>query len=201
MKRVTCFMLSLALAIPLCCPVVFADVFFKDSEPEYTYIEIDSEQEANITAIEENVILGSNDYVYKTVYADIHRKTVGGYPDNQPEEGVCFPTGGAIFYTDAGGTSISTGISVTFPDSLVRWVSLSINIGVTGSSGGVMVKVPRTDAYYKLYVEKTVEFQPYVTYKRLKGAAHADDWSVYITGCVKLKTVDHKYIPTITKFA
>lgn len=63
-------------------------------------------------------------------------------------------------------------------------ISIGISLGKSSSSGK-FVTVPRTDAYYKLYVEKTVKVHPYVTYQRPSGAAHADEWTVYTIGATQ----------------
>ena len=91
-------------------------------------------------------------------------KWTGGYAGNQPPNGTRFQTGGAFFWSDNGGPSASTSISLSLPKPF-NAVSVSINLG-NSSSSGVMVNVPDTTNYYKLYIYKKLYIQPFAVYTR-----------------------------------
>lgn len=149
----------------------------------YQVVTISTEETAKVNRVDDGVILRGPKYQYKTEYLPYERIVLGGYAGNNKPEGERFATGGGFYFSDNGGPTASGSISITLSDKL-KWLSVSVSLG-KASSSGKFVTVPRTDAYYKLYVEKTVELHPYVTYQRPSGAAHADEWTVYAVGTTR----------------
>ena len=119
-------------------------------------------------------------YIYRTEYLEPYRDVVEGEAGNNKPEGDHFPTGGGFYFSDSGGPTVTASVHVQFP-GWWEWLSASVSLG-TNSASGKFVEVPRTDAFYVLYIEKTVEFRPYVTYRRPSGAGNEDAWEVYTTG-------------------
>lgn len=118
-------------------------------------------------------------YHYRAEYFDYVYKTVGGYAGNQPAGGLSFPTGGGFYFSDSGGPSVSGSVSVGLP-APYNFVSFSVNLG-NSSSSGYFVTVPDKVNKYKLYVEKTMEVRPYLTYRARVGT---ENWEVVGGGAV-----------------
>lgn len=116
---------------------------------------------------------------WKTEYGPKQTKIAKGYAGNQnAANGYRFPTGGGFYYSEGGGPTVS--LSYSFPKPFGN-ISASINLGSRVSSG-YFVNVPDTVNYYKLYVEKELEVQPYITYTR---PTYSDGpWQVYYRGQV-----------------
>lgn len=119
-------------------------------------------------------------YIYKTEYLEPYREVARGNAGNNKPEGDRFLTGGGFYFSDSGGPTTTVGVNVQFPNGW-KWLSVSVALG-NSSTFGKFVEVPTTTDYYVLYVEKTVEFRPYVTYRRPSGAGNENAWELYTTG-------------------
>lgn len=197
LRRFLCFALALAMSLTLCttafamsgnantdeCVSYDSDGVIIDDGIIYQVVTISTEEAAEVNRVDDGVILYGPQYHYKTEYLPDERIVLEGYAGNNKPEGDRFATGGGFYFSDSGGPTASGGVSITLPGQL-KWISVSVSLGKSSSSGK-FVTVPRTDAYYKLYVEKTVEVHPYVTYRRPSGAAHADEWTVYTIGATR----------------
>lgn len=197
LRRFLCFALALAMSLTLCttafamsgnantdeCVSYDSDGVIIDDGIIYQVVPISTEEAAEVNRVDDGVILYGPQYHYKTEYLPDERIVLEGYAGNNKPEGDRFATGGGFYFSDSGGPTASGGVSITLPGQL-KWISVSVSLGKSSSSGK-FVTVPRTDAYYKLYVEKTVEVHPYVTYRRPSGAAHADEWTVYTIGATR----------------
>ena len=189
MKRLCCVALALLMTLSLCVTPSFAN-----SNNESLLPDISNEIAASMfngtvstlsavsaLPIDDIVLYGSNDYVYKTEYLPKKQIVLSGFAGGNKPGGDRFQTGGGFWFTDKNGPSVSGGLTLNYLGKL-KLISVSVSLGQAGSSGKY-VAVPDTEHYFKLYIEKTVEVTPYITYKRLKGNAHANDpWTVYNEG-------------------
>lgn len=100
---------------------------------------------------------------YKTEYGTSKIAAAEGFAGGQGSAGNRFPSGGGFWHTDSGGPSVS--VSVSFPKPF-QSVSVSINLGVSGTTGTYYNVEPDDKNFYKLYVEKEYEVTPYVIYRR-----------------------------------
>lgn len=89
------------------------------------------------------------------------RRTIGGLAGNQPPGGNRFGSGGGFYHADKGGPVLP--VSISFPQPY-NFLSVTVSLGVSSTSGK-FVTVPDTVNYYKLYVEKTYDFRPYVVWE------------------------------------
>ncbi|MBW4828606.1 MAG: hypothetical protein KZY61_05570 [Clostridiaceae bacterium] len=151
----------------------------KDKFLMYEYIvpeeEVRAEEERQIKEIEEHlkslngienddyVVLprnNPNDYVHK--YGPTRIATIRGFAGNQPVKGRKFSSGGGFYYSSKGGPTASASISFPSPFNVI---SISANLGQSGSSG-VYVAVPNRTDYFKLYIEKDFQVKPCIIYKK-----------------------------------
>lgn len=100
---------------------------------------------------------------YFNVYGESQRKVFAGFAGNQPPGGNRFATGGGFYWSDNGGPSASVNVGLTGWDGIWKLVSVSVTLG-NSSSSGKFVTVPNTVDYFKLYIEKTYDCKPYITY-------------------------------------
>lgn len=100
---------------------------------------------------------------YFNVHGESQRKVFGGFAGNQPPGGNRFATGGSFYWLDSGGPSATVSVGLTGWDGLWKLISVSVSLG-TSSSSGKIVDVPNTVDYFKLYIEKTYDCKPYITY-------------------------------------
>lgn len=120
-------------------------------------------------------------YKYKTEYLSYMYETVGGYAGNQVSGGYKFSTGGGFYFSDSGGPDVTGSINLSLPAPF-NSVSFSINLGKKASSG-MFVTVPDTTNHYKLWVNKTMELRPYVTYRARVGT---EDWEIWTSSAVPI---------------
>jgi len=132
-------------------------------------------------------------YDFKTEYGAKFRQTFTGLPGNQPEEGTRVLSDDGkektayLYFSDNGGPTVSISVAV---GGKYGNISVSTNLGKKAASG---TSVPITTGYfYKVKLHKTVEFQPYITYRKAKGTTK---WEVYTKGAVAQKVVDTTYEP------
>lgn len=92
-----------------------------------------------------------------------------------------FETDWGFGFTDSGGPSVSASVNIGLPKPY-DYFSVSINLGTSGTKGK-FVEVPTTEHYYKLYVEKTMELRPYITYRAPVGT---ENWEIYNGGAVPI---------------
>ncbi|MCL2045111.1 MAG: hypothetical protein FWG88_01835 [Oscillospiraceae bacterium] len=120
------------------------------------------------------------EYEYYYEYFSSVLKTLSGEAGNQLSGGYQFPTGGGFFHTNSGGPKPTGSISVPlpFPWNFIS-ISFSINLGVNGASGQ-FYNVPDNTNYFKLWIDKTVQVQPYVVWYRLLDTN--DAWQVWSSG-------------------
>lgn len=150
------------------------------SEGFDVYLEMDNEEVEKLTreqldqihtAVIENycyqaMIKNTNEVMpmarptYENVYGTPIRKTFAGYAGNQPSGGNRFATGGGFYYSDSGGPTVSLSIAFASPYGTMSVGASLGNVSTTGK----FVTVPDTVNYYKLYVEKTYDCKPYITY-------------------------------------
>lgn len=117
---------------------------------------------------------------WKTVYGTKKTVTLKGYAGNQLPGGRKFPTGGGFYFSDSGGPTVSVSVSYSSP-----YVPVSVSVGLGNSStSGQFVTVPNKTNYFKLYVSKDVQVQPYIVYQRTNSSS---PWKVYYRG--KVQTV------------
>lgn len=103
--------------------------------------------------------------------------TVSGFAGDQLSGGYRFPTGGGFYHSNSGGPSV--GASVSFP---TPYLSVGISVSMGNKSGsGTWVSAPDRTSYWKLYVAKDVEVQPYIVYKKQNGA-----WRVWYRGTTQV---------------
>lgn len=196
-KRVISILLALVMCSTLCttafamnenanadeCVAYDFDGVIIDDGIIYQVVPISTEEATEVNRVDDGVILKGPQYQYKTEYLQDQTKVLEGYAGNNNPEGDRFATGGGFYFSDSGGPTAYDSISISI-SGVARIISIGVSLGKSSSSGK-FVTVPRTDAYYKLYVEKTVLVHPYVTYRRPSGAAHADDWTVYTIGATQ----------------
>lgn len=163
MKRFTAMLLASLLCLALCVPAVADE---KSEKIVYTVPEevIDAQYEKQMTAIINEIkasrtTRGGDDYYYilEETGQKTYTRSVGGFAGNQLPGGYRFRTGGAFYWTNSGGPTVSTSVTIggtVVPVSVSFGIS-SISEG-TGSTGEV-VYVPDTDNYYKLYITKIME--------------------------------------------
>lgn len=182
MRRLLCVMLIALTMTSLCIPLSFAD---SNEEANYSiHSGIDGRIFSGTIGTmprEDYDLYGSNDYIYKTEYLPKQYIVLKGFAGGNSPGVDRFETGGGFWFTDYAGPTVSGGLTINYLGNL-KLISVSVSLGKAGSSGK-FVSVPDTEHYYKLYVEKTIEITPYITYKRLKGNLHANDpWTVYLEG-------------------
>lgn len=115
---------------------------------------------------------------WKTEYGPKKTVTLGGYAGGQVQNGYQFPTGGGFYFSDSGGPSVSVSVNYDIP-----YTPVSVSVGLGNSStSGKFVSVPNKTDYFKLYVSKEVEVQPYITYTR---DSRNSPWKVYYRGKVQ----------------
>lgn len=132
---------------------------------------------------EENSLERGLKYHFKTEYKPYQYKNLYGFAGNQLSGGYNFPEGGGIWYTTSGGPDVSASFSLGLP-APYDFVSVSVNIGTAGGTTGEFVIFPADSHYYKVYVKKTMELRPYVTYRAPAGT---EDWEVYNAGAVSIE--------------
>ncbi|MEA5142699.1 MAG: hypothetical protein VB023_03870 [Oscillibacter sp.] len=196
-RRFLCFALAMVMSLTLCttafamnenanadeCVAYDFDGVIIDDGIIYQVVPISMEEAAEVNRVDDGVILKGPQYQYKTEYLPDQTKVLEGEAGDNNPEGDRFATGGGFYFSDSGGPTAYDSISINI-SGVIRMISIGISLGKSSSSGK-FVTVPRTDAYYKLYVEKTVKVHPYVTYQRPSGAAHADEWTVYTIGATQ----------------
>ena len=102
-------------------------------------------------------------FEYYNVYGTVQRKVFKGYAGNQPDGVTKFPTSGGFYWSDSGGPEISVSVSFVGIGDYLDFMSVSVNIG-NSSTSGRFVNVPTTTDYYKLFIEKEFDCKPFVTY-------------------------------------
>lgn len=115
---------------------------------------------------------------WKTVYGPKKTVTLSGYAGNQVPKGYKFPTGGGFYFSDSGGPSASASVAYSVPFTKV---SVSVTLGKSSASGK-FVNVPNKKNYFKLYVSKKVQVQPYIVYRRANSHS---PWKVNYNGKVQ----------------
>lgn len=98
---------------------------------------------------------------YWTEYGAQERKTFSGFAGNQPPGGTNFPTGGGFWWVDSDGPTVS--ISMNYNGVIIP-VSVSLGISSNQAGSGRYASVPNTYDYFKLFVERTYDCKPQVTY-------------------------------------
>lgn len=156
-------------------------------------LEIVVEQIGNLPT-DDGIELRQNRYKYRTEYLDYEYKTVSGYAGNQSAPGgYRFETGGGFYYEDSGGPDASTSINLTLPKP---WdvISVSANLGIRSSGvKGVLVEVPNTTDYFKLYITKVLKIRPYIVYEAPIGT---EDWSIYVVSTItQTYNVSYRAVP------
>lgn len=129
----------------------------------------------------ENSVVRGPKYHFKTEYKPYKYKVLEGYAGNQKPGGERFETGGGFWFTDSGGPSVSASVNIGLPKPY-DYFTVSINLGNRGATGKY-VEVPTKEHYYKLYVEKTMEIRPYLTYRAPVGT---ENWELYDGGAVQV---------------
>jgi len=111
----------------------------------------------------------------KVVYGSKQTKIERGFAGNQVSGGYKFPTGGGFYYSESGGPSASISFTCPLPYSSF---SVGVSLG-TNSTTGIWVNASSTTKYYKLFIEKEVERQPYIVYTRRDST---QPWTVFYHG-------------------
>lgn len=120
--------------------------------------------EFKITIGNDKIVPFNDPSDYKHEYGPKKIASASGYAGNQSAtRGYNFPTGGGFWHSEAGGPTAS--ISVYFPHPFEK-VAFNVNLGNKGSSG-TYVQAPNTTDYFKLYIIKEYEVQPFIVYKRI----------------------------------
>lgn len=166
-RRLISFLCAIAMSLTLVLPVSAANI-------------------NNQETIEPMAQERGPQYVYKTEYLPVQRTTVGDYAANQLPEGVYLSNpGDSINYTLNGGTQVTGGVSISLPPPY-NFVSFGASIGrITANSVGDYSKTLGNlpAGYYRLYIEKTYEISPYVTYVKHAGAQYTE-WEIERVGCL-----------------
>ena len=189
MKKRRAFALLLSVVISLTC--VTETVLAAETEPNNSMVRytttieerdriFEAEMDQIMTNIKNAERTRGPQYQYKTEYLPYQEKTVGGYAGNQLAGGYRFSTGGGFYFSEEGGPEISASVSVALP-APYNFISFSVNLGNKASSG-IIVDVPNTTDYFKLYVEKDLELRPYVVYKKPVG--QDGEWEIERSGVV-----------------
>lgn len=104
-------------------------------------------------------------WIYTTEYGSIKYVTRGGYPGGQPTAGVKFgQPGGSFSWTPEGGHTVDATVSFSAP---FKAVTVSVDFGLAKQGGGLEYTqwVDNYTDHVKLYVDKTMEVQPFVVYR------------------------------------
>lgn len=120
---------------------------------------------------------GQYDYDYKVEWGSSKNVTKGGYPGGQPSGGVKFSKpGGAFSWNPSGGPSVSASVSFSAP---YKGGSISIDLGIAQAGSGLQYvqNVSNYTNYVKLYVNKTMQVKPYVTYRIHKTTGKKEVWT------------------------
>ena len=111
---------------------------------------------------------------YQIVFSDYYYPVASGFASGQPTAGIHITTGGTIYYSDTGGSTVS--VSVSFPLDFGGAVNVTLNLGrKTSTVSAYSVNIPDY-GYWKLYVNNTYQVQKYIIYHR--------EWVDDITGYV-----------------
>lgn len=186
MKKSISLILSLVLCLSLCVPAFAADdhVISGNStlisgkanlvyEYSKTQDDIDKELDEQLNG---SLALIPQDFgETKTEYGDTQTRIAQGYAGNQVSGGYRFPTGGGFYFSDEDGPEVTVTFSLAEPWGIV---SMGVTLGQKANSG-LIVTVPNTTDYFKLYVSKTVEIHPYIVYYR---DAEGLPWQVVYVG-------------------
>lgn len=89
--------------------------------------------------------------------------TLSGYAGNQLPGGYRFHNGGGFYFSDSGGPTVSASLSFS-----AKWggsIGVSVRLGNSGGSGRYY-NAPDTTSYWKLYVVKKVQVEPYILYEK-----------------------------------
>lgn len=119
---------------------------------------------------------------FKTELGPIKYYTVSDWAAGQPSGGVCFPTGGAFYYTDS--SSIQSTGSINFG---ANWGVFSFGVSIGKVSSGVTAysyNVAPSNNNYKLWITKKYEVQAYKNYQRVLPNG---TWQLYAQGAKILK--------------
>ena len=188
-KRAITILLALVMCLSLATPAMAEDVTPKKT---IVYTSTAAERYAIFEAEVSKVLAElsdstrASDYQYRSInLTDNYRKTiVGGFAGNQLRDGYRFPTGGSFYFSDVGGPSVQGSVNIGLPKPF-DIVSFTVTLG-TKSSSGLIVNVPNTTDYFKLYVEKEIEARPYRVEKRLPG--NGNEWEFDRYGVVYVTT-------------
>lgn len=142
-------------------------------------------KDVNLISTENLQLLRRGRPTYKNQYGKKVKKTFGGFAGNQPPGGSKFPTGGGFYFSDSGGPSATLRIAFNAPFGTM---SVSVPLGKS-STGGKFVSVPDKTHYFKLYVAKTYDCVPYITWKT-DANGHK---SIYYRGVSKIFLSDTQW--------
>lgn len=130
---------------------------------------------------------------YYNEYGEAQRKVFAGYAGNQPSGGNRFSTGGGFYYSDNGGPSVSIGVGLAGLGGLFEYISVSVTLG-NSTTSGKFVTVPNTVDYFKLYIEKTYDCKPYITYYTNSSG----ETSIYFKGVSKILYSINQYAKKVS---
>ena len=175
---------SILLAFSTCISMIISTN--ATVEDEYTYIvpesirieDIQRQVNEQIAMLEGSSARGSRDYTYYTEYVETKYETFSGFAGNQPSGGTRFETGGGFHWKDAGGPSVSLGVSFSVP---AKVVDISVSLGISVGEGEELaydVDVPNTTDYFKLHVSKTMEIKQANIYQQ---SISTGETSLYMT--------------------
>ncbi|MDO4377520.1 MAG: hypothetical protein Q4C64_00035 [Erysipelotrichia bacterium] len=125
---------------------------------------------------------------YFNEYGSVQRKVFKGFAGNQPVIGTQFPTGGGFYWSYSEGPEASLSIDFSGLSKYLDGLSVSVNLGVSGSFG-LFANAPTTTDYYKLYVEREYDCTPYVTYYRNSTG----EVSAFGKNIIKVHVIDRAY--------
>ena len=117
------------------------------------------------------------DYIWTVEWGTPKKVTKGGYPGGQPSGGVKFSKpGGAFSWDPTGGPTSSANVSFTAP---FQGGSITIDFGIAKAGEGLQYvqSVSNYTDYVKLYVNKTMEVKPYVTYRTHRVTGKKEVWT------------------------
>lgn len=169
-KKALSFLLAAISAFSLVLPAFAttdtteATVYIVDEKIRNADIQRQFDEYITELSRETSTLRSDYEYDYTTERFSSKFETRGGYTGNQPAGGVKFDEpGGDIFWVPEGGPVLDMSVSLSAPfESVTVSVDLGLrSIGATGYSQKVIDCSHRV----KLWVNKTIEVQPVVTYR------------------------------------